>query len=256
MLDEAHSNFHTLGGRYYAFGQVLAIDGYVMKPGVERFTEKYLEQARILVIANALDSSGSWALPTGHAFTKEEVAAVKQWVNDGGSLFLIADHMPFGGAARRIGRAFGFNWVNGYAFRDDNAPERFSRAADNLTSNPITEGRNPGERIDSIAVFTGSAFIAPPEATPITLFNDDYSILLPEQAGQFTDSTAYIDGRYFTNGAMLTHGKGRVVFFCEAAMFTAQRQGPGLLPMGMNQPGAEQNPQFLLNVIHWLDHRL
>lgn len=256
LLDEAHNNFHRLDGRYLAFGKVLSNDGYVVRAGTERFTSTYLQQARILVIANALDSTGSWTLPTGHALTKEEVAAVEQWVNEGGSLFLIADHMPFGGAARRLGRAFGFNWINGYALRDDGSPEIFSRAAGNLRVNPITEGRSAAERIDSIAVFTGSAFIAPPEATPITFFNDDYSILLPQQAGQFTDSTAFIDGRYFINGAMLEHGKGRVVAFGEAAMFTAQRQGALRAPMGMNQEGAEQNPQFLLNVIHWLDRRL
>jgi len=51
---------------------------------------------------------------------------------------------------------------------------------------------------------------------------------------------------------MLQYGKGRVVIFGEAAMFTAQLQGPDRRPMGMNQPTAKQNPQFLLNVIHWL----
>ena len=32
-------------------------------------------------------------------FSYEEIDAVTQWVNDGGALFLIADHMPFPGAA-------------------------------------------------------------------------------------------------------------------------------------------------------------
>jgi len=35
-------------------------------------------------------------------------------------------------------------------------------------------------------------------------------------------------------------------------MFTAQLAGPERRPMGMNEKGAEQNPQFLLNVMHWL----
>lgn len=256
VLDEAHANFHTLSGRYRAFGNVLEQDGYVIRPGIEKFSQAYLKDIRILVIANALAEQDNWMLPTEHAFTKEEATAVKQWVSDGGSLFLIADHMPFGGAARRLGRAFGFNWIDGYAFLDAGGPEIFSRAKGNLSANPITDGGGPAERIDSIALFTGSAFLAPPGATPITSFNDDYSVMLPQQAGVFTDSTAYMDGRYFVNGAMLTYGKGRVVAFGEAAMFSAQRQGPALQPMGMNQPGAEQNPQFLLNIIHWLDRLL
>jgi hypothetical protein len=255
MLDEAHHNFHRIDGRYMAFARTLANDGYVMKPGTEPFTAAHLKQARILVIANALGDDGPWVLPTAHAFSNEEVAAVGSWVREGGNLFLIADHMPFGGAARRLGRVFGFNWINGYAMRDDGGPERFSRSLGNLATNAITNGRSAEERIDSIMAFTGSAFIAPPEAMPITTLGSDYSILLPEQAGTFSDTTAWIEGRYFTNGAMLEHGEGRVVCFGEAAMFSAQRQGPRLQPMGMNQPGAEQNPQLLLNIIHWLDMR-
>ena len=41
-------------------------------------------------------------------------------------------------------------------------------------------------------------------------------------------------------------------FFGEAAMFSAQRAGPSGQPMGMNAPGADENFQFVLNVLHWL----
>ena len=58
-------------------------------------------------------------------------------------------------------------------------------------------------------------------------------------------------------GACLTKPPRRSqAIFGEAAMFTAQLQGPEKNPMGMNQPSAKQNPQFLLNTIHWLDGRL
>jgi hypothetical protein len=55
---------------------------------------------------------------------------------------------------------------------------------------------------------------------------------------------------------MLQHGAGRVVVFGEAAMFSAQLAGPEKIPMGMNQESATQNPQLLLNIIHWLDGKL
>ena len=45
---------------------------------------------------------------------------------------------------------------------------------------------------------------------------------------------------------------GPAAFFGEAAMFSAQVTGPERRPMGMNAPGAEQNAQFVLNVMHWL----
>ncbi|MBK8500582.1 MAG: DUF4350 domain-containing protein [Flavobacteriales bacterium] len=256
MIDEAHFNFHRMDGRYRAFANVVAADGYRVVPGTGLSTADHLKQASILVISNALGDEGQWVLPTAHAFTTDEATAVEEWVRGGGSLFLIADHMPFGGAVRRLARAFDFNWANGYAMRNDGGAEEFSIEKGNLTVNAITTGGRPEERVERITVFTGSAFLPPPSAVPITSFGDDYAILLPEQAGQFSDSTAWIDGRYYTNGAMLEHGKGRVVCFGEAAMFSAQRQGPALAPMGMNQKGAEQNPQLLLNIIHWLDHRL
>jgi len=47
-------------------------------------------------------------------------------------------------------------------------------------------------------------------------------------------------------------GEGRVAFFGEAAMFSAQLAGLPGQPMGMNNPAAAENVQFLLNVIHWL----
>ena len=53
-------------------------------------------------------------------------------------------------------------------------------------------------------------------------------------------------------GAVLRLGKGRLAIFGEAAMFSAQVDGPHREPFGMNTPEAKQNPQFLLNVLHWL----
>ena len=45
-------------------------------------------------------------------------------------------------------------------------------------------------------------------------------------------------------------GSGRIVVLGEAAMCTSQGEGDSR--MGMNAPGAEQNAQFCLNVVHWL----
>ena len=53
-------------------------------------------------------------------------------------------------------------------------------------------------------------------------------------------------------GATRRVGQGRVAFFGEAAMFSAQVAGREKRPMGMNAPLAEQNAQFALNTLHWL----
>ena len=50
----------------------------------------------------------------------------------------------------------------------------------------------------------------------------------------------------------MTVGAGRLAVFGEAGMFTAQLAGDNKRKMGMTAPGAEENYQFLLNVMHWL----
>ena len=79
-----------------------------------------------------------------------------------------------------------------------------------------------------------------------------WTVLLPEVAWQFDDATPRLSGEGKLQGALLEIGQGRVAVFGEAAMFTAQLAGPQAVPMGLNAPGAEQNKQFALNVIHWL----
>lgn len=254
-LDEAHFNFHTLKGRYAAFGRVLQNDGYVLKSSSLPFTGSSLAGTKILVIANALPDTMEWKLPAKPAFTREEVTALHKWVSDGGSLFLIADHMPFPGAVAPVAESFGFNLINGFAFRKDKKPEFFSRKGGTLTVNVITNGRTSDERIDSIKVFTGEAFIPPPGATIISRLDNNYQVLMPTVAWEFDEKTPSISGQNLVNGAFMEYGNGRIVVMGEAAMFSAQISTQKN-KMGMNDPDAKQNPQFLLNIIHWLDKKL
>lgn len=257
VLDEAHFNYHTLSGRYAPFGQLLSSDGYVMQPGTERFSDEYLSMMKILVIANAMpDSSAEWKLPAKSAFDQKEIEAVKKWVEAGGSLLLIADHMPFAGQATQLSQAFGFNFIDGFAMRKDKKPEVFSSQRNNLKHSVITKGRNKHEAVDSLMVFTGQGFIAPKEATVITQMNDDYEILLPPIAWAFGQNTPRMSGQHLVNGAYMNYGKGRLVVMGEAAMFSAQLSGPKKVKVGMNHLHGNQNAQFLLNIIHWLDRKL
>lgn len=255
-LDEAHFNYHTLSGLYLAFGNLLQNDGYILKAGRSSFTSLYLSKIKILVIANALADTGDWKLPARSAFTKEEVTDLNKWVSGGGSLFLIADHMPFPGAASQIANSFGFNLINSYALKKERKPELFSRNLGNLTSNKITNGRNKSEQVDSIRIFAGHAFIAPPGATIISKLDDSYNIFLPTYARQINDSIPVFSGLGFVNGAFMEYGLGRIVMFGEAGMFSAQLAGAQQGKMGMNNDLAKENPQLLLNIIHWLDRKL
>ncbi|HET9276001.1 MAG TPA: DUF4350 domain-containing protein, partial [Gemmatimonadales bacterium] len=189
LIDEAHSSFHTAEGRYLAFARLLRRDGYQVRPHRERLSAASLAPGRVLVIANALPDSGSWVLPTRPAFSAEEVQAVELWVRDGGSLLLIADHMPFGGAAETLARAFGLEFLNGFAFPRGNQdpPDLFRVSDGSLARNPVTLGRDGQERVDSVATFTGQAFRATRPVTPVLTLDSGSVVLLPVRAWEFTD---------------------------------------------------------------------
>lgn len=254
LIDEAHFNFHTAGGRYLPFARLLRRDGYVVQPSRDKLSAAVLARGRVLVIANAQGDTGPWILPTRPAFSAEEIAAVDSWVRQGGSLFLIADHMPMAGAAETLGRAFGLEFLNGFAFPRGSRqpPDLFRRADGSLGRHAVTEGRHAAERIDSAATFTGQAFRATRPVEPILTLDSAAVVLLPVQAWVFSDSTPRVGGAGLLQGALLRHGRGRVAVFGEAAMFSAQRAGPGANPMGMNHPAAERNAQLTLNILRWL----
>src|SRR5262249_35072297 len=125
-------------------------------------TRESLKGARILVIANARGqrNQGNGSPPYDAAFTYEEVAAVRDWVNQGGSLLLIVDHQPIPAANDRLAQVFGVGFHNGYVIEPgERGDEMVFRMKDgSLRDHPITRGRNPEENVTSVATFTGSAF--------------------------------------------------------------------------------------------------
>lgn len=251
LLDEAHHNFHTLNGRFKPFANILVKDGYIVVPSSTPFTTDALGKGKILVIANALHVSNreQWNLPTPSAFTDEEIDNVNKWVKDGGSLFFIADHMPFPGAAEKLAASFGFKFYNGFA-RQKGDKDIFT-IGKGLMPSTLTKGRSEKETVTSLQTFGGQAFEIPDGAVPVIILSDDFEIKMPHAAWQFSKSTETIEGKGLAQGAYMNYGKGKLVIFGEAAMFTAQLQGKS--KMGMNIRSASQNAQFLLNTIHWLD---
>ena len=81
---------------------------------------------------------------------------------------------------------------------------------------------------------------------------------MPKKPFVVRATTERISINGWSQGAILEAGKGRVAVFGEASMFTSQIDistgkvgGYG----GLIAHGAEQNEQFLLNVMHWLSHK-
>ena len=254
-IDAAHHNFHTATGRYQPAAQLLRRDGCRVEGLATPLTADRLRAIDVLVIANPLHARNrsDWSLPTPSAFTADEVAALRAWVEAGGSLLLIADHMPFPGAAGELAAAFGFTFSNGYAGRgrEPGGHLRFT-AGSGLATSAVTRGRSAAETVSAVVTFTGSAFTSPAAAQPVLVLPADAVSLEPRKAWEFSRDTTTTPVGGWHQGATLAVGRGRVAVFGEAAMFTAQRSGSRRQPMGFNHPDAPQNAQLLLNVIHWL----
>ena len=255
-IDGAHRNYHTAAGRYRAFAELLRRDGYRVEGLDSRFAEEALERIDVLVISNALspENENNWTLPNHSAFLPEEVEAVREWVEGGGRLMLIADHMPMPGAAADLAAAFGVLFRDGFAFNADGTSQMtFRREDGTLGDHPVT-GPEGGGGVPFVTTFTGQAFSLAPGVAGSGLLHlaEGAYVLLPTEAWVFEDTTQRISAESMLQGALLQPGAGRVAVFGEAAAFTAQVSGAEARPMGMNHPDAEHNARFVLNVIRWL----
>lgn len=268
-LDEAHHNFHTLSDRFWAFGELARRDGYRVSALRTAISAAALRACDLLVISNAQPNDRPWTeypLPTPSAFGDEEIAAVQRWVTGGGRLLLIADHMPLAGAAAPLAAAFGAEFINGFAFAGSTeaeieaarggasaAPTLFRPSDGTLPAHAIVAGRDSTERVTQVRSFTGQAFRwEAPGVEAVLRLPAGYMSFEPAIAWQFTSATPMRPVAGWLQGATRRVGSGRVALFGEAAMFSAQVAGPERRPMGMNAPLAEQNAQFVLNVLHWL----
>jgi hypothetical protein len=171
---------------YQPFAELLARDGYVVDSNAEPFSAGSLALTNVLVISNALGGPLSdeaiRRLPARSAFLDSEIEAVYRWVSEGGSLLLIADHMPFAGAAERLAMRFGIFVHNGYA-GTRGAPNSLVFAPESIVY--LTEEMLSG-------------------------------------VGGITPQTAQIPAEGLLQGAALKVGTGKVFMSGEAAMFSAQ----------------------------------
>jgi hypothetical protein len=256
MFDEAHNNFHTMDGRYKPFATLLLNDGYRVVRNRLAFTKKNLEGYKVLVIANALGADDMDEAGADHsAFTEDETQVLHDWVRGGGSLLLIADHAPFGGAAESLAKRFGVEMSKGFTYDEKNSADGnpslliYSRENKLLLEHPITNGRVESERINKVMSFTGQSLTGPKDSYPILKLADTAKDTPNREASNSTSAAGRAQALAFK------FGKGRVVVQAEAAMLSAQIAGPNKFKMGMNVPGTD-NKQYALNLMHWLSGML
>jgi hypothetical protein len=254
FFDEAHNNFHTAGGRYKPFADLITNDGYQVTPNAQKFSAQVLKGFDILVISNALGAERMNMPEAGNAaFTDAECDAVRDWVKAGGALLLIADHAPMGSANQVLGDRFGVNMSKMFTADSQNYDKEsnnpgfiiYTRESGRLADHAITRGRNDSERVNKVIAFTGQSLKGPADSFAFMKLSDTAIDAMP---GVNTDPPSAA-GR--AQGLVLALGKGRVVVLGEAAMLSAQLAGPNKMAFGMNRPGID-NRQLALNIMHWL----
>lgn len=266
-IDEAHNNSHTASGLYRPFAELLEKDGYRVQRLKSTVKDGVAPSCAVLVVVNAAGGKTyrlfGLNLPTKSrqhrhesAFTRPEIDSVRQWVERGGSLLLVADHYPFGSAASALANALGVDMSGGFseAANVDPAHPRdrsrlvFSRENSLLADHPITNGRSARERVSRVVTFTGQSLRSTPGTALLTL---------GDSATDYVHVGSQLEARSATGrsqAVVLGIGRGRVVVMGEAAALTAQVDDRGQR-FGLQLPGFD-NQQFALNILHWLTHLL
>jgi len=276
LIDAAHHNYHTADGFYRPFANLLRSDGYDVRSNARALARSVLAHATVLVIANARPPEQPASAPT---FAADELKAVRDWVAAGGSLLLIADHVPFGAASQSLAGEFNVHMGEGIVFDLQHSSSNptflvFDLQNGLLGAHPILTGRSPSETVSRVVAFAGQSLTVPTGATVLLRLGatayesaDQDSLQRALQASQGRGSPGdsfSANARRCVGGAQgvaLTHGRGRVVIVGEAALFSAQvlsmtqRGQPSEMKFGMNVPGNDDR-QFTLNVSHWLSRAL
>jgi hypothetical protein len=233
-IDGGHGNLHTENGSFAPFAALLRNDGMRVSGLAGPITAAALAETDLLVIANAERPGG------GSAFTAAEIDAVESFVDGGGGLLLIADHIPYPAAAADLARRFGVTLHN--VFADNDEDEVFTVANGGLARDPLLAG------IVTVKTFGGSTLEAPdPAARPLLRLWPGWTVQTMQGGALSPERPA---GNVL-QGVAIERGAGRVAIFGEAAMFTAQKTGL-MEKIGFNATGAEQNKQLVLNVVRWL----
>ena len=253
LIDEAHNNFHTAVGTYLPFADLLRQDGFVVKQAKKKISAEFLTAGTVFVIADAQPPLEVGDPPT---FSEEEIRILNDWVKRGGALFVITDHMPDPGAIKGLALSFGIEVSNGYVMQGPPpgrpGPMLFQKKDGSLADHMLIKGRSSDEEVRRVATFAGSAFRCEQDFQPLLILGKDFRSWMPKEYNKFPPGTPSIDVSGWYQGGVMTYGKGRIAFFAEAAMFTAQAFDNGRIKAGMNHPQGRDNARLLLNILHWL----
>lgn len=294
LFDEAHSNYGKISpdvlspqvGRYHAFGELLKADGYRVEPNRRVITEDVLQAYQLLAVIAPLP--GEYFLPSGPnpvaysgkmAFQDSEVAAIRNWVEQGGSFLFNTEHSPFLPSAKNLLSAFGLA-VEPNAYAVMTLPGQALEIA--APTHPIFLGRSRAERIEALPTpksVGGGVHLTSTSSNAVAITRFGLGLMMTE-----TLAAGYANQRFhkfckslkdsevsgecaalqkewqagtktrITSGdepmKVLEVGKGRVAVFTEFSTLTSQIAEANSAPYGgLRDDGYTQ---LTLNTLHWL----
>ena len=257
LLDGAHHNFFIQWDFIEPFASLARADGYRPVIGEEAFTQEYLAGFDIVVIITALpfDFTTRTEVTTESTFTEDEISALHDWIDAGGSLLVFSEHAPFDQAINPLLQRFGLSSSVGTVVDSEHFDTSFGRpgwivfSRENGLLNiehPVIQGRNESEAINSVITFGGSS-----------LSGEGYSNLfrLSATAKNERHPTGVGPVGMGTSQALAgDFGDGKVVAFGDSNGFTAMvftREDGSTVSAGMNTDRYDWK-QLVLNVLHWL----
>lgn len=261
-FDSGHGNFHDINTTYAPFAKLLENDGLVLLRHEGLFTEEKLRGMDLLIIVNATPA-GDADSETSPAFKESEITDIRNWVESGGSLLLIADHDPFGSATAGLAKAFGVGMSSVWTtdtLRSSGAEGKatwlvFSEENKGLGRHAILQSEVPGTAVKRVITFTGQSLSFDPGWTSILQLSQEARNYYERSDAEASasDTTKYVPAPGQSQLIAREYGKGRIVVAGEAAMFTSQKARLFFKTYraGFNY-GDYDNKDLVLNTLRWL----
>ena len=231
-IDEAHANRHTMDGSLWRFHGVFRQAGdddrqYRFRRTTAPFQHSDRHELDIWVVAGVNEDISS-----------DEVDAMVDWVESGGSLWLMMDHPPYVVPYEELACELGFDVIDhAVGSRLEREGTTVELTGDLLTGHPVIDG--PFGRVERLEAAWGTAFPVPRDARVVAWAPDD-----AVSSTGYTGRLAMIASREV--------GAGRVLLTGETSMFTCQEGENGAL-RGFCDEGHEDARVAVRNAAAWLD---
>jgi hypothetical protein len=268
-FDVGHNN-SWIQDELEVLAEYFTTEGFVVRQHLGAFTRESLNDVHIIHISNAIapENVNNWSLPTPSAFTSKEIDVLYDWVNDGGSLLMVIEHMPFGGSFEDLARAFDVEVSNGFAV-DEHLLSGYSedvianagylvssRKEGTLVKHSILDGTEPFGQIEFLAADVGSAFRLTARAFSLITLGPTIISLEPEVSWEFDSLTDRRTVTGWSQAGVIEVGKGRVAILGDNFLFIVPAfLAPSHWESEKDAKFGIHNAQFTKNLLDWLSGR-